>query len=66
MDLKPILDKLHSALEELGEPDGDASWYKDNSKSINDLIEAARQIDQTFVAVQEAYEFTEKLKEPRS
>lgn len=61
MDLEPILDKLHETLEELGEPDGDASWYKDNSRHINDLIETARQIDQVFRNIKEVCERFDRL-----
>lgn len=38
------MDRLAAALAYLGRPDGDASWFKDHSTNIEELIEACEEV----------------------
>ncbi len=47
-DLKAKLESLSTALKNLSEFDGDASWYKDNSKGITELIKSAYELEDWY------------------
>lgn len=45
MDPNRALEMMRAALMNMDEPDDDASWFKDNSTNITELIQAAMDLD---------------------
>jgi hypothetical protein len=45
MDPNATLENIRDALKAMGDPDGDASWYKDNARHIDTLIENVSTLD---------------------